>query len=503
MKERINLLRSEIARHNQLYYVDDNPEISDRQFDAMFAKLVELETEYPEYADPNSPTQRVGSDLSNNFTKRKHPHPMLSIQTLFIIDEKAKKEMAKHEKPYFISAKYDGAAIELNYNAKGALVNALTRGNGYDGHDVTDNIRTIKSIPLNLKNDRGCAFTVRGEIFLTYAAFNTINRTRKKRGQPLYENIRNAAASLLKAKTPAQTSEAELSAVFFYYREHTEMATIVQIANLNHYGFQMPYVKVCSSLDDALFQAEKINAQKHPFPTDGAVIKSNVSGNTSNKRYQTGAWAIKTNSPVWETPLRFVSWNVSSQGKLTPVAHYDLFTDCGSTFAKASLISINNIKELNLREGATVQVQIAGFTTPQIIAANGGTKPIEVPTICPDCHQPLVDNRCVNTEWCPAFGFTADQVKFPHQVQIDLPRSPIDGPGIFKMACIDHNAIVVRTESNKHDYVLMADSLDTVAKIGVQFGLYSPGPFRFEKPSVKDLKQSLQQLRENEKRSFI
>lgn len=544
MKDRIEYLRSEISRHDELYFVQNRPEISDDQYDAMFAKLVELEQEYPEYADPNSPSARVGSDLANRFRIHQHPVPMLSIKSLFT-EEAAKNEINNYlnsppsqggvpaggggNSRFFVMAKYDGIAIELHYNKAGELTLALTRGNGYQGSDVTANIRTIVAIPKKIPpQDNGCI--VRGEIFLTQKEFRRLNRLRKKNGFELYTNIRNAAASLVRAKQSSQTAVANLSAVFFYVRSSnypdskfesyfSGMRTWLTINGFNNpesWGYQ-PEADEVVNLDKLMQVVRNVLNTKHDFPFDGAVVRLETAYNNSNTRYQTGTWAVKTNSPVWETTLRFVSWNVSKKGKLTPIAHFEPFTEAGSTFTRANLGSIENIQELALYENARIHVQIAGFTTPQVIycekansdgncpPASRGTRPeagggITAPVICPCCHQPLSDGRCINKTGCPAFeNNTHDSGLFDnYRIAIQVPRNPDDGPGIYRTACIGHDAIIVRTKKNVHDYMLLANDIKTVAHIGVTVGRMAAGPHTFEKESDEEL---LQMAREEIRRS--
>lgn len=507
MQKRIEKLRSQINKHNHYYHVLNHPEISDQQFDEMFEKLIELEKHYPEFADPNSPTQRVGSDLTHNLTRLPHPSPMRSIQS-FYNDKKLLRAMgAADSDPLIITPKYDGIAIELTYQ-NGELEKALTRGNGNTGGNVTPNARTIKQIPLSLYSSMPHApctlLILRGEVFVTEKELTRLNRARKKEKKEPLPNCRAAAATLLKAKRSITTSAANLSIVFFYaecggecppsgdeerQRRRGSLSVPDQLAILSRLQLPTPETQTAATPAEALNIAAEIAAKQHPFPTDGAVIKAyNPHNYQPTTRTQPGTWAYKPNNPVWETTCRFVSWKVGKTGKVTPLAHFMPFKHNGTEFHKA-VITPQLAKQLQPRQ--TIHVQITGGIIPKVIKSTTGgvctpDKGDEIPSgigggHCPYCHQPLTNNRCQNTTYCPAFGHTAETVKQHTGWLYEFPVfKDFDGNGIYITATQGHNAILVQQKPRKHDMVLITDTLDTAARVGVRIGELDKGPFNFE-----------------------
>jgi DNA ligase (NAD+) len=509
MQNRIEKLRSQIHHHNYLYYVLGKPEITDRQYDALFEKLVELEHEYPEFAHPNSPTQRVGSDLAGAVLKSvPHPTPMLSIKSFYNTSSLLSSPFGAVKGNLLIQPKYDGVAIELHYT-NGQLTRALTRGNGYIGADVTTNIRTIKTIPLVLPKPE--TIIIRGEAVIGQAEMKRLNKTRRKLKQPLFNSPRNTVNALVKAQSTTETAAANISFIAWDARfqtvhsNQTESRTIDQIKSL---GFLTPPCQTADSVNQAVTLAEKMaNPENHNFPTDGAVIKidnreqQQQAGHT--KRNVNWAWALKPNNPSFQTTFRFVSYKVSKQGKITPIAHYRPFTHNGATFTKAKVTSG---QVCNLGIGDQITITLAGGIIPKLSAnitsgnncspARGNEAlPVVEGTngVCPACHQPLTNNRC-QTGWCPSRGNTAETI-ISHtgwKTVIDLPFTPT-GYDAAQAACLKHNAIVVRKKPNKHQYVIVADSLQTLANVAVTLGEIDPVKNYFEEKSAKQIHEEARQ----------
>lgn len=407
MKDQIEFLTQEIDRHNQCYYIDNDPLIPDSKYDAMFRKLLDLEQQYPEFASPNSPTKRVGSDLSNNFKAYNHPFPMRSINSVYSIDD-CVAEITKTKVPFFsIEHKFDGAAIELHYK-NGELFRALTRGNGTTGEDVTDNIRTNKAIPLTIpvKDE----LVVRGEVVVTEAELKRFNKLRKKQRKEPIATARALAAWAVMAKTPALAATAKTDAVMFELTpvNATAFSSYSQVINhLTLLSFKAPAIQPCT-VHDLKESIEQFKKTPCHYPTDGIVIKvghlaqRNKMGWTS--RYVRWAWALKEVSSEYTTPFTFINYQISEAGKITPSIEFKPIKHLDTKY-KSVKLSWSQIEQLKLSEQSILKVSIKGNVTAQI---NGAIKkqgnPVLLPTNCPCCKEPLQittnDRRCVN-ELCP------------------------------------------------------------------------------------------------------
>ncbi len=501
MKTRITDLRSIINHHNHLYYVLGKPEISDAQYDVLFQKLLDLETEYPELHDPNSPTSRVGSDLPARFNAEPHPEPMLSLRSFFSTEALSKANLPlSNSTPapgqYAIQPKFDGMAIELTYQ-NGQLVKALSRGNGFLGENITANARTIRNIPLTLPQPEN--ITIRGEALISAHEMNRLNKIRAQQNIPLFSNPRNAVAGLLKTRQSSITARAKINMLAFEITgtgEHYQQ-TIQTLQNL---GFKTPETFYADTFSHAVKVAEAVAVANHSFQHDGAVIKvtapqTRAALGGTRKDYNWGV-ALKPNAPVFETPLRFIAFPVAKTGTLTPVAHFEPFTCGGTTFHKATIKK--SVVVSNLNDGLC-HVQIIGGIIPEVILL---PSPVIPPSVCPACHSPLVNNRCENTTWCPARGFTADTVRqytrLPYQVEVAVAEP--DGINILQTACLGKNALVVRETKNRHNYILLADNIDTIADIAVAEGELEPGLKPFERQHVSEI---IRNVRASEKKSFI
>ncbi len=418
-KHIIKTLRNTLNKHNYNYYVLNQPEISDFEYDRMMRELIELEQQHPEFHDPNSPTQRVGSDISNDFSQIIHKYPMLSLGNTYNEGEIADfhQRVSKaigHDIEYVCELKYDGTSISLNYE-NGRLVHAVTRGDGEKGDDVTTNVKTIKSIPLELTGNYPDYLEVRGEIFIPNAEFIKINERREEEGELPFANARNAAAGSLKMKKSADVAKRGLDCFLYYllgeslpssrHSENLEMARL--------WGFKIPtYYKICTSLDQindfiSYWDKERFNL---PFEIDGIVIKvndinlQNELGNTA----KTPRWAIsyKFQAEEARTLLLSVSYQVGRTGKITPVANLEPIQLAGTTVKRASLHNADIIDQLNLHENDYVYVEKGGEIIPKITRADENARnplssKIEFITHCPECGTQLIRPEGEAAHFCP------------------------------------------------------------------------------------------------------
>ena len=380
VKDKIKALREALEQHNYNYYVLSAPTISDREFDEMMKELQVLEESHPEYADPHSPTQRVGSDLSKEFEQVVHKYPMLSLGNTYSEDEVKDfyERIARDlNEPFEIVAelKYDGTSISLTYE-DGRLVRAVTRGDGTRGDDVTANVKTIRSVPLKLMGDRYPAtFEIRGEILLPWAEFDRLNKEREEQEEPLFANPRNAASGTLKQQNPAVVAARKLDA-YFYYLLGEELPAETHFDNLEaarSWGFKIPNViRVCNSLEDiygyiAYWDVERKNL---PVATDGIVLKVNSLRQQRNLGFtaKSPRWAIayKFQAERAVTRLNSVSFQVGRTGAVTPVANLEPVLLAGTTVKRASLHNADIIEGLDLHLGDKVFVEKGGEIIPKI-----------------------------------------------------------------------------------------------------------------------------------------
>ena len=428
VKDKIKALREALEQHNYNYYVLSAPTISDREFDEMMKELQVLEEAHPEYADPHSPTQRVGSDLSKEFEQVVHKYPMLSLGNTYSEDEVKDfyERIARDlNEPFEIVAelKYDGTSISLTYE-DGRLVRAVTRGDGTRGDDVTANVKTIRSVPLKLMGDRYPAtFEIRGEILLPWAEFDRLNKEREEQEEPLFANPRNAASGTLKQQNPAVVAARKLDA-YFYYLLGEELPAETHFDNLEaarSWGFKIPNViRVCNSLEDiydyiAYWDVERKNL---PVATDGIVLKVNSLRQQRNLGFtaKSPRWAIayKFQAERAVTRLNSVSFQVGRTGAVTPVANLEPVLLAGTTVKRASLHNADIIEGLDLHLGDKVFVEKGGEIIPKIVGVDVEARGLLVGDkvrfirSCPECGTPLMRpegeaaHYCPNEAGCPA-----------------------------------------------------------------------------------------------------
>jgi len=426
VKDKIKALREALEQHNYNYYVLSAPTISDREFDEMMKELQVLEEAHPEYADPHSPTQRVGSDLSKEFEQVVHKYPMLSLGNTYSEDEVKDfyERIARDlNEPFEIVAelKYDGTSISLTYE-DGRLVRAVTRGD-----DVTANVKTIRSVPLKLMGDRYPAtFEIRGEILLPWAEFDRLNKEREEQEEPLFANPRNAASGTLKQQNPAVVAARKLDA-YFYYLLGEELPAETHFDNLEaarSWGFKIPNViRVCNSLEDiydyiAYWDVERKNL---PVATDGIVLKVNSLRQQRNLGFtaKSPRWAIayKFQAERAVTRLNSVSFQVGRTGAVTPVANLEPVLLAGTTVKRASLHNADIIEGLDLHLGDKVFVEKGGEIIPKIVGVDVEARGLLVGDkvrfirSCPECGTPLMRPEGEAAHYCPNEAGCPPQIK--------------------------------------------------------------------------------------------
>lgn len=431
VKDEIEQLRAELDEHNYRYYVLSAPTISDKEFDDKMRRLQELEAAHPEYADPASPTQRVGSDISKEFKQVAHRYPMLSLGNTYSAEDVRdfyERTARLLGEPFEIVAelKFDGTSISLIYE-EGVLVRAVTRGDGTRGDDVTANVRTIRSIPLRLRGDDVPAeVEIRGEVLLPWSEFDRINQERAAQEEPLFANPRNAASGTLKQLNPAIVAARRLDA-YLYYVLGEELPADTHYGNLQaarRWGLKVSdATQVCHSLDDIYTYINKWDTERKNLPvaTDGIVLKVNslrqqqVLGYTAkNPRW---AIAYKFQAEREETRLNSVSYQVGRTGAVTPVANLEPVLLAGTVVKRASLHNADIIEGLDLHIGDQVYVEKGGEIIPKIVGVNKEARTMMIGekvrfiTRCPECGTKLVRTEGEAAYYCPNDTGCAPQIK--------------------------------------------------------------------------------------------
>jgi DNA ligase (NAD+) len=424
-KELVIQLREELRQHNHNYYVLDNPTISDFDFDMKLKQLQILEAQHPELYDPNSPTLRVGGEVTKNFQTVVHAHRMYSLDNSYSKDdlldwETRIKKLVDGPIRYTCELKYDGASISITYK-NGTLFQALTRGDGTQGDDVTANIKTIKSVPLKLRGDYPDNFEIRGEIILPFEGFEAMNKERISAGEEPYKNPRNTASGSLKLQDSSEVAKRPLECLLYsIVGENTGIKS--QFDNLEKarsWGFKVPKEAKCvQSIDEVLQFVEYWDLARHnlPYETDGIVIKVNDLQQQAELGYTAKAprWAMayKFKAAQVSTKLNHISYQVGRTGAITPVANLEPVELAGTIVKRACLHNADQIAKLDVRLGDTVFVEKGGEIIPKIMGIDLSKRPEQSqPTVyisqCPECHNPLfrtegeAQHYCINTEGCP------------------------------------------------------------------------------------------------------
>ncbi len=426
IKDTMDALVKELNQHTYNYYVLAMPTIADFEFDSKLETLAKLEKEHPEFADPNSPTQRVGGDLTKNFVTVRHKWPMLSLgntyneQDLRDFDDRVRKAIGDRFE-YVCELKFDGLSISLTYEHN-QLVRAVTRGDGTQGDDVTTNVKTIRNIPHRLKSsDNPEIFEIRGEIFMHRAAFERLNKEREELGEVTYANPRNFAAGTIKMQDSSEVAKRPLDCFFYslntdrtLFRTHWE-----SLEAIKSWGFHVSeHSSLATNMDEVLqfikhWEHERF---KIGYEIDGIVIKVNSYGQQQELGFtaKSPRWAIscKYKAQEVETVLQKVTYQVGRTGAVTPVANLKPVQLAGTTVKRATLHNANEIERLDLHEGDTVFVEKGGEIIPKIINVNlekrtAAARRIIYPAQCPECGTALIRNEgevafyCPNDEGCP------------------------------------------------------------------------------------------------------
>jgi DNA ligase (NAD+) len=457
----IQKLREELNQHNYNYYVLDTPTISDFEFDLKLKQLQELENQYPEFFDENSPTQRVGGTITKNFQTVKHEYRMYSLDNSY-----SKEELAEWEKrvqkvlgdvplEYTCELKYDGASISITYE-NGKLKRAVTRGDGVQGDDVTNNIKTIKSIPLKLKGDFPDKFDVRGEIILPFAGFEKMNQELIEIGELPYSNPRNTASGSLKLQDSAEVAKRPLDCLLYFIigNKLPFKSQFEGLETARNWGFKVPKeAKLAKSLEEVFQYIDYWDIHRHnlPYETDGVVIKVNSFQHQDELGFtaKSPRWAIayKFKSEQVSTRLNSISYQVGRTGAITPVANLEPVQLAGTIVKRASLHNADQIEKLDIRIGDTVFVEKGGEIIPKIIAVDlskrpENSEPTKYITHCPECNTELVRSEGEANHYCPNFYGCPPQIIGRIQHYISRKAMDIEGLGGETVALLYNNGLV-------------------------------------------------------------
>lgn len=457
----IQALREELNQHNYNYYVLDNATISDYDFDIKLKQLQDLENKYPEYFDDNSPTQRVGGMVTKSFQTIPHDYRMYSLDNSYskedLIDWEARiqKVLGNVKLDYTCELKYDGASISITYE-NGKLKRAVTRGDGFQGDDVTNNIKTIRSIPLELKGDFPNEFAVRGEIILPFAGFEKMNQELIEIGESPYSNPRNTASGSLKLQDSAEVAKRPLDCLL-YFLIGNNLPFDSQYKGLQaarEWGFKVPKeAKLAQSLSEVFEFIDYWDTHRHelPYETDGVVIKVNSLQYQDELGYtaKSPRWAMayKFKSEQVATVLNSISYQVGRTGAITPVANLEAVQLAGTVVRRASLHNADQIEKLDVRVGDTVFVEKGGEIIPKIIAVDISKRLVDsLPTVyithCPECRTELVRNEGEANHYCPNFYGCPPQIIGRIQHFISRKAMDIEGLGGETVALLYANGLV-------------------------------------------------------------
>ena len=474
IKEQILQLRDELSQHNHKYYVMDTPSISDFEFDTKLKQLQDLESAYPQYYDASSPTQRVGGEVTKNFETVVHAQRMYSLDNSYSKDdlmewETRLRKMVDGPIEYTCELKYDGASISLTYE-NGVLVQALTRGDGTQGDNVTANIKTIKSVPLKLRGNYPEKFEIRGEIVLPFKGFKAMNAERLAAGEEPYKNPRNTASGSLKLQDSAEVAKRPLECLLYsIVGENTSIKT--QFENLEtarSWGFKVPTIaKLTDSIDGVLEFVNYWDVHRHelPYETDGVVVKVNSLFQQAELGYTAKAprWAMayKFKAEQVSTRLEHISYQVGRTGAITPVANLQPVELAGTIVKRASLHNADQIEKLDVRVGDWVYVEKGGEIIPKIMGVDLSRRtPESLPTVyissCPECDTPLDRKDGEAQHYCPNDLGCSPQIIGRIQHYISRKALDIEGLGGETVALLV-NAGLIRDYADL--YELTADQI--------------------------------------------
>ena len=462
IQQTIQNLREELNIHNYNYYVLDAPTISDYEFDLKLKQLQDLESKHPEYFDENSPSQRVGGTITKNFKTVQHDYRMYSLDNSYskedLIDweNKIQKVLGNVPIEYTCELKYDGASISITYE-KGELKRAVTRGDGFQGDDVTNNIKTIKSIPLKLKGDNfPDRFDIRGEIILPFAGFEKMNQELIEIGETPYSNPRNTASGSLKLQDSSEVAKRPLDCLL-YFLIGNNLPFNSQFDGLEmarKWGFKAPKeAKLAHSLQEVFEYIDYWDVHRHnlPYETDGVVVKVNSFQYQEELGFtaKSPRWAIayKFKSEQVFTKLNSITYQVGRTGAITPVANLEPVQLAGTIVKRASLHNADQIEKLDIRVNDTVFVEKGGEIIPKIIAVDlskrpENTEPTKYITHCPECNTELVRTEGEANHYCPNFYGCPPQIIGRIQHFISRKAMDIEGLGGETVALLFNNGLV-------------------------------------------------------------
>ena len=482
IKEKIDQLRADLHRHNYNYYVLNAPEISDKEFDDRMRELQELEKEHPEYQDENSPTMRVGSDLNKNFTQIAHKYPMLSLGNTYSENEVTDfydrvKKALNEDFEICCELKYDGTSISLTYE-NGKLVRAVTRGDGEKGDDVTDNVKTIRTIPLILHGNYPPLFEIRGEILMPWEVFEKLNREKEAREEPLFANPRNAASGTLKLQNSAIVASRKLDA-YLYYLLGEELPCDGHYENLQAaagWGFKISeYTKKAHSLEEVFEYIRYWDTERKNLPvaTDGIVLKVNSMRQQKNLGFtaKSPRWAIayKFQAERALTRLNKVTYQVGRTGAVTPVANLDPVQLSGTIVKRASLHNADIIEGLDLHIGDMVYVEKGGEIIPKITGVDKDARcmligeKVRFITHCPECGSKLIRYEGEAAHYCPNETSCPPQIKGKIEHFISRKAMNIDGLGPETVDMFYRLGLIKNTADL---YQLTADDIKNLDRMG-------------------------------------
>ena len=449
-EEKIRFLRNEISLHNHNYYVLSKPIISDYEFDQLYNELIVLEDQFPEYYDDNSPSKRVGSDISLEFKSFPHSKPMLSLSNTYsdieITDfDKRIKKLTNDPIEYVCELKYDGVSISIEYK-NGEFVQALTRGDGIKGDDVTNNVKTIKSIPLKLKGDYPNHFFIRGEIFLSIENFNELNKSRISQGLIPFSNPRNTASGTLKMQKSSEVAKRKLDCFLYYiigdnlpYNSHYD-----NLIKAKEWGFKIPdEISLKKNIKGVIDFTNDWNLKRKnlPYEIDGIVIKvnsldqQNSMGFTS--KFPRWAIAFKFKALQVETILNSISYQIGRTGAVTPVANLDPVNVSGTIVKRASLHNADQISKLDVRIGDHVYIEKGGEIIPKIVEVNkskrnlNNSEKLIFIRNCPECGSEIQRKIGEAQHYCKNYNFCPPQIK--GRIEHFVSRKAMNIDGIGKM----------------------------------------------------------------------
>ena len=455
----IKNLRDELNQHNYNYYVLDNPTISDFEFDQKLKQLHDLEAHHPEFFDENSPTQRVGGSITKNFETVQHEYRMYSLDNSYSIEDlqdwetRIQKVLGDVPLEYTCELKYDGASISITYE-KGRLVRAVTRGDGFQGDDVTNNIKTIKAVPIHLKGDFPDKFDIRGEIILPFAGFEKMNQDLIEIGETPYSNPRNTASGSLKLQDSAEVAKRPLDCLlYFVIGANLPFKTQFEgLQKARDWGFKVPtQSKLAKNLSEVFEFIRFWDTHRHdlPYETDGVVIKVNNLQHQDELGYtaKSPRWAMayKFKAEQVTTKLNSITYQVGRTGAITPVANLEPVQLAGTIVKRASLHNADQIEKLDIRIGDAVFVEKGGEIIPKIIAvAQRGdqTEPTKYITHCPECQTELIRTDGEANHFCPNFYGCPPQIIGRIQHFISRKAMDIDGLGGETVALLFNAGLV-------------------------------------------------------------